>query len=106
MKEQRRMSDIKLFRTNDGTVEELKGTSVAVEKSHQRLMKQPLETFLATRFLAWEHRTGKAHSGRIDTLGIDENGSPVIIKYRRALKENVIKQGLFYLGWLMDPRAD
>ena len=32
--------------------------------------------------------------------GIDENCSPVIIEYKRALNENVINQGLFYLDWL------
>ncbi len=100
------MSDIKLFRTNNGTVEELKGTSVALEKSLQTLIEQNLETFLGIRFLASEHSTGKVHSGRVDTLGIDENGCPVIIEYKRALNENVINQGLFYLDWLMDHKAD
>lgn len=100
------MSDIKLFRTDNGIVEELKGTSVQLEKSLQMLIEQNLETFLGIRFLASEHLTGKVHSGRIDTLGIDENGCPVIIEYKRALNENVINQGLFYLDWLMDHKAD
>ncbi len=81
------MSDIKLFRTDNGTVEELKGTSVAVEKSLQTLIEQHLETFLGVRLLASEYSTGKVHGGRIDTLGIDENGYPVIIEYKRALNE-------------------
>ncbi|MGI8854364.1 MAG: DUF5655 domain-containing protein [Thermomicrobiales bacterium] len=100
------MSDIKLFRTSNGTVEEMKGTSVAVEKSLQKLIEQHLDAFLGIRFLASEHNTGKVHGGRIDTLGIDENGYPVIIEYKRALNENVINQGLFYLDWLMDHKAD
>lgn len=100
------MSDIKLFRTNNGAVEELKGTSVQLEKSLQTLIEQNLETFLGIRFLASEHNTGKVHGGRIDTLGIDENGCPVIIEYKKALNENVINQGLFYLDWLMDHKAD
>jgi predicted transport protein len=100
------MSDIKLFHTSNGTVEELKGTSVAVEKSLQMLIEQHLEAFLGIRFLASEHSTGKVHGGRIDTLGIDENGCPVIIEYKRALNENVINQGLFYLDWLMDHKAE
>lgn len=58
------------------------------------------------RFLASEHGTGPAHGGRIDTLGLDENGSPVIIEYKRATNENVINQGLFYLDWLLDHRAE
>ncbi len=46
------------------------------------------------------------HGGRIDTLGIDENKSPVIIEYKRALNENVMNQGLFYLDWLLDHKAE
>lgn len=100
------MSDLKLFRTIDGGAEELHGTSVALEKSLQTLMEKNLETLLGIRFLATEYSTGPRHRGRIDTLGIDENGSPVIIEYKRAMNENVINQGLFYLDWLMDHKAD
>lgn len=46
------------------------------------------------------------HGGRIDTLGLDENSSPVIIEYKRSVGENVINQGLYYLDWLMDHQAD
>ena len=56
--------------------------------------------------LASEYSTGPKHGGRIDTLGIDENGNPVIIEYKRATNENVINQGLFYLDWLLDHRAE
>jgi predicted transport protein len=55
------------------------------------------------RFLASEFTTT---NGRIDSLGLDENGSPVILEYKRATNENVINQGLFYLDWLMDHRGD
>lgn len=99
------MSDIKLFHTGDKTVTELESQSVAVEKSLQRLMERHLETFLGIRFLASELSTGPTHGGRIDTLGIDENGSPAIIEYKRAINQNVINQGLFYLDWLMDHQA-
>lgn len=94
------MSDIKLFRLNKTGVKELAGTSVALEKSLQTLIENNLESFLGIRFLATEYHTGRTHGGRIDTLGIDENGCPVIIEYKRAANENVINQGLFYLDWL------
>ena len=61
---------------------------------------------LGVRFLATEYSTGKTHAGRIDSLGIDENGSPVILEYKRSSGENVINQGLFYLDWLMDHKAE
>lgn len=100
------MSDTKLFRLTHNSVQELKSSSVAVEKSLQSLIEKHLDVFLGIRFLASELWTGKNHGGRIDTLGIDENGSPVIIEYKRALNENVINQGLYYLDWLMDHRGD
>ncbi len=100
------MSDIKLFKISNSSVEELSNKSVALEKSLQKLIERNLETFLGVRFLASEYSTGKTHAGRIDTLGIDENGCPVIIEYKRATNENVINQGLFYLDWLMDHKAE
>jgi len=100
------MSDIKLFKTNNSNVQELSSKSVALEKSLQDLMEKNLEAFLGVRFLASEYSTGKTHAGRIDTLGIDENGCPVIIEYKRSTNENVINQGLFYLDWLMDHKAE
>lgn len=42
----------------------------------------------------------------MDTLGLDENGYPVIIEYKRAVNQNVINQGLFYLDWLVDHKAN
>ncbi|UUO09027.1 endonuclease NucS [Blastopirellula sp. J2-11] len=100
------MSDIKLFRTNGETVTQLEGQSVALEKSLQKLIERHLDIFLGIRFLATEYSTGKTHGGRIDTLGIDENGCPCIIEYKRSSNENVINQGLYYLDWLLDHRGE
>lgn len=99
------MSDIKLFRLG-ATVQEIAGYSAAVEKSIQTLLEKHLDVILGVRFLASEYATGKTHGGRIDTLGIDENSCPVIIEYKRSLNENVINQGLFYLDWLLDHKAE
>lgn len=100
------MGDIKLFHIINDQVQELTGQSVAVEKSLQNLIEHHLEALLGVRFLESEYSTGKTHGGRIDTLGIDENGFPVIIEYKRSLNENVINQGLFYLNWLVDHRGE
>ncbi len=100
------MSDIKLFRTTNNKVEELQGRSATIEKSLQTQIERHMEEFLGVRFLASEYSTGKAHGGRIDSLGLDENGCPVIIEYKRTRDENVINQGLFYLDWLMEHNAD
>lgn len=98
------MSDIKLFQTAGETVTELQGSAIALEKSLQTLIETNMESFLGVQFLASEFVT--SNGGRMDSLGIDENGSPVIIEYKRASNENVINQGLFYLDWLMDHRRD
>lgn len=99
------MGDLKLFRIKNG-VKELVGTSVALEKSIQTLIENNLEAFFGITFLASEYSTGKNHGGRIDSLGLDENYCPVILEYKRTLNENVINQGLFYLDWLMDHKAE
>jgi len=100
------VSDLKLFRLAPGGVLEIRSRAADLEKSLQTLIEANLEVILGVRFLATEHVTGKTHGGRIDTLGIDENGCPVIIEYKRAINENVINQGLFYLDWLLDHRAE
>jgi predicted transport protein len=100
------MSDIKLFRYANNSASELAGKSAAIERMLQRLIESQMETFLGVRFLATEYSTGAKHRGRIDSLGLDENGCPVIIEYKRHSNENVINQGLFYLDWLLDRKAD
>ena len=100
------MSDIKLFRYATNSASELAGKSAAIERALQRLIESQMDTFLGVRFLATEYSTGAKHRGRIDSLGLDENGCPVIIEYKRHSNENVINQGLFYLDWLLDHKAD
>ncbi len=100
------MSDIKLFRMTGSKVAELKGEASDLEKPLQALIENNLDTLLGVRFLATEYSTGKTHAGRIDTLGLDENACPVILEYKRSTGENVINQGLFYLDWLMDHKAE
>lgn len=100
------MSDIKLFKVDNGQAHELSGSALAIEKTLQTLIERSLEAMLGVRFVASEHPTEKVHGGRVDTLGLDENGSPVIVEYKRSSNENVINQGLFYLDWLLDHRAE
>jgi predicted transport protein len=100
------VSDIKLFRIIGGHVSELMAEGHALERQLQTSIEKNLEALLGIRFLASEYSTGPVHGGRIDTLGLDENNSPVIIEYKRSKSENVINQGLFYLDWLMDHQAE
>ena len=100
------MSDIKLFRIIKDAphVEELLAQSAKLEKDLQQLVEPHMETFLGVKFLATEFTT--SNGGRIDSLGLDENGCPVIIEYKRHTNENVINQGLFYYDWLLDHKAE
>ena len=100
------MTAIKLFTLEGGSATEILGSATVLEKSLQHLIEQNLEAMLGIQLLGSEYSTGPKHGGRIDTLGIDENASPVIIEYKRATNENVINQGLFYLDWLLDHRAE
>jgi predicted transport protein len=105
-KEVRYMSETKVFQLNGTNAVELARKTIELEKSLQTIMEKNLETFLGVGFLESEYTTGKTHGGRIDTLGLDENGCPVIIEYKRAINENVINQGLFYLDWLLDHKGE
>lgn len=54
------------------------------------------------KFLSKEYQIP---NGRIDTLGLDENGSPVIIEYKWKENDDVLSQGLFYLDWLKNNKS-
>lgn len=96
------MSEIKLF-SIDGHVEERVSSETVLEKELQTLIENNMETFFGVRFLKSEYAIT---NGRMDSIGIDENNSPVIFEYKRSQNENVINQGLFYLDWLLDHKAD
>ena len=96
------MSDIKLFETV-GSVKELLSSKVHLEKELQNLIEDNMELFFGVRFLKSEYAIT---NGRMDSIGIDENNSPVIFEYKRSSNENVINQGLFYLDWLLDHKGD
>ena len=100
------MSSLKLFVIKGDAAQELAPEAVLKEKRIQSLIEKNLDTFLGVRFLASEYSTGKKHGGRIDTLGLDENNNPVIIEYKLHTNDNVINQGLFYLDWLFDHKAE
>ena len=96
------MADIKLFDIS-GAVQELPSKQVALEKDLQKLLEENMFTFFGVTFLKSEY---KITNGRMDSIGIDENNCPVIFEYKRSVNENVINQGLFYLDWLLDHKAD
>ncbi|HIX82958.1 MAG TPA: DUF91 domain-containing protein [Candidatus Megamonas gallistercoris] len=96
------MSKIKLFKIKDN-IEEIVSSEVLLEKELQTLIEENMEIFFGVRFLKSEYVIA---NGRMDSIGIDENNCPVIFEYKRSSNENVINQGLFYLDWLLDHKAD
>ena len=96
------MADFKLFSIQNG-VSELLPSQVALERELQTLLEKNMATFFGVTFLKSEY---KITNGRMDSIGIDENNCPVIFEYKRSVNENVINQGLFYLDWLLDHKAD
>lgn len=91
---------------SDSKVTQLKKTSFCNEKELQTFVEQNLFELFNIQFVATEFFIGQKYAGRIDTLGLDENGCPVIIEYKWTDSETIINQGLFYLDWLMDHKGD
>ena len=93
-----------LFKISNLKVKRIAAKELDLEKNLQYLFEQNLEELLNIRFLFHEYST--SFGGRIDTLGIDNNGSPCIIEYKKNQNDNVINQGLSYLRWMLDHKAN
>ncbi|MCX4763918.1 hypothetical protein OG562_23740 [Streptomyces sp. NBC_01275] len=101
------MTDLKLFRlAADGQDAELRGSTVALEVELQRRVEAGMEAMLGIRFLASEYPTGPWHRGRIDSLGLDENGTPALIEYKKGADSGVLSQAVSYLSWLDSARHE
>lgn len=100
------MTDLKLYRLRDGRAEALPASQSRLERDLQRTLEANMELLFGVRLLASEYSTGVVHGGRMDSIGLDENGTPVIFEYKRSVGETVINQGLFYLDWLLDHQGD
>jgi predicted transport protein len=90
---------------NNGRMKQLKKQDFKLEKELQSLVEENLKELFGITFLATEYSTGERHGGRMDTLGIDENNSPVILEYKKNKNQNIINQALFYLDWLVDHKS-
>ena len=94
------------YKINDnGKIKQLKKQDFKLEKELQSLVEENLKELFGITFLATEYSTGDRHGGRMDTLGIDENNSPVILEYKKNKNQNIINQALFYLDWLIDHKS-
>jgi predicted transport protein len=98
------MSELRLFSIDNGKAKECRAASYKLERELQNLFEANLEELLGVRFVASEFSTGQG--GRIDTLGIDENGFPVVIEYKLDKNRTVINQGMAYMAWLRSHKAE
>ena len=87
-----------IFKISGTKLKKLNSLPLDKEKNLQALVETNLLEVLGLEFLASEYAT--TFGGRIDTLAVDTNGSPVIIEYKRSKNDNVINQSLSYLKWL------
>lgn len=76
------------------------------ERQLQQLIEANLLAIFGVHLVASEFFIRGEQAGRIDTLGLDTDGAPTIIEYKRSENENVINQGLYYMNWLLDHRGD
>jgi len=100
----RGLTPMAIYSLTNTAAKKIPPVKVGLEKDIQNIFERNLEEILDITFLASEYST--SFGGRIDTLGIDHNGSPVIIEYKRTQNDSVIPQGLSYLRWLLDHKAD
>ena len=101
------MARTRFFHKIYGNVHELPDRGpFRYERELQEFFEKHLRTLTGVEFLASEHPTGPRHGRRIDTLGIDGAGRPVVVEYKRRQDQNVINQGLDYLAWLEDHQAE
>lgn len=98
------MSELRLFALSGKAAKECPATEFKLEREVQNLFEANLEELLGVRLVASEFSTGQG--GRIDTLGIDENGFPVVIEYKLEKNRTVINQGMSYMAWLRSHKAE
>ena len=96
-----------LFKINeDNNIKKLEIKQFNNERELQRICEKNLEELFQVRFIDTEFKFGDEYSGRLDTIGIDYEGNPVIIEYKLDKNSAVLSQALFYMDWLVNHRGD
>lgn len=95
-----------LFEINNKSLSSVEQSNFDLERDLQTLIEKNIDVVFNCRFVATEFSTGAIHAGRIDTLGLSEDGNPVILEYKKVESSDLINQSLFYLSWINDHRGD
>ena len=96
-----------IFKISGKKVQKIKPTKFSgndKEKQLQKLIENNLDIFFEMTYIETEFST--SHGGRIDTLAIDNDKRPVIIEYKKEKSSTVLLQGLFYMDWLVENKAE
>jgi len=88
---------MQLFRRQGTSCQPIEQWLAPLEQNIHELVGANLQSVLGIRLIGHEVET---QHGRMDTLGIDALGGPVIIEFKRGKKDNVINQALSYQLWL------
>ena len=94
------------FKIHSNNLTKLEIKQFKREKELQSLVEENLLDIFKVRLVSSEFIIKGEHNGRIDTLGLGEDDSPVIIEYKLKEKSDLINQSLFYYDWLDEHRDD
>ena len=96
-----------LFKLNENNkLKKMSLKNFSNEKQLQKLCEDNLEELFQVRFIATEFSIGDGYSGRLDTIGLDYDGNPVIIEYKLEKNSSILSQSLFYMDWLVNHKGD
>jgi hypothetical protein len=90
-----------LFAVEKERVKIIQSVEFTDEAALQALFDHNLEDITGVRLIESQY---PIPNGRIDSLGIDEQATPVVIEYKWGCDPGAIIQGLFYLRWVRDNR--
>ena len=90
-----------LFAVKHEKVELIHSQDFTNESALQQIFDTNLEDITGVRFIESQY---SIPNGRIDSLGIDEQNTPVVIEYKWGHDPAAIIQGLFYLNWVRENR--
>ena len=86
----------------------IKSNNFYKERKLQNIVEENMYEIFGITFLESEYSFSDPHlgKGRIDSIGIDDEGRPVIFEYKLTENENVINQALYYMDWLRNHSAE
>lgn len=92
------MSEIKIFNVGE-VVEEIKPATSSFSKNIQQIIENNSKKIFGVSLVASNYQIG---SGRVATVGLDENRCPVIFVYSLDEDKNFLSKGLYALEQVLD----